>query len=189
MIWVAIAVNEDGYRKVLVVAEGMKEDKASWVNFFQGLKGRGLDGVKLIVGTSAWGCWRPWERRFLAPDTNAIRCISTAMFSLLWPIQSKACAQNAESHLCPREQKGSPRESRAVVAELRAMKLREAADKVEYGVEEILTYCDLSSEHGARIRTNNVIERLNQEIRRRTRVVGAFPDGNSALRPVPGCAM
>ncbi len=49
-ILVAIAVNEDGYREVLGAAEGMKEDKASWINFFQWLRGRGLDGVKLIVG-------------------------------------------------------------------------------------------------------------------------------------------
>ena len=49
-ILVAIAVNEDGYREVLGAAEGMKEDKASWVSFFQWLRGRGLDGVKLVVG-------------------------------------------------------------------------------------------------------------------------------------------
>ena len=53
--------------------------------------------------------------------------------------------------------------------------------KVEDSVEETLTYCDFPSEHWTRIRTNNVIERLNREIRRRTRVVGTFPDGNSAL--------
>ena len=68
-----------------------------------------------------------------------------------------------------------------MVAELRAMKLKEAAKKVEDGIEETLTYCDFPSEHWTRIRTNNVIERLNREIRRRTRVVGTFPDGNSAL--------
>ena len=71
--------------------------------------------------------------------------------------------------------------AKAVVAELRAMKLKEAAKKVEDGIEETLTYCDFPSEHWTRIRTNNVIERLNREIRRRTRVVGTFPDGNSAL--------
>ena len=56
-----------------------------------------------------------------------------------------------------------------------------AAKKVEDGIEETLSYCDFPSEHWTRIRTNNVIERLNREIRRRTRVVGTFPDGNSAL--------
>ena len=67
------------------------------------------------------------------------------------------------------------------MAELRAMKLKEAAKKIEDSVKETLTYCDFPSEHWTRIRTNNVIERLNREIRRRTRVVGRFPDGNSAL--------
>ena len=61
------------------------------------------------------------------------------------------------------------------------MKLKEAARKLEDGIEETLTYCDFPSEHWTRIRTNNVIERLNREIRRRTRVVGSFPDGNSAF--------
>ena len=126
-ILVAIAVNVDGFREVLGAAEGMKEDKASWGSFFQWLRGRGLDGVKLIVGDKCMGMLE------------------------------------------------------AVGAESRAMKLKEAAKKVEDGIEETLTYCDFPSEHWTRIRTNNVIERLNREIRRRTRVVGTFPDGNSAL--------
>lgn len=68
-----------------------------------------------------------------------------------------------------------------MVEELRSMKLKEAAKKVENGIEETLIYCDFPSEHWACIRTNNVIERLSREIRRRTRVVGSFPDSNSAL--------
>ena len=64
---------------------------------------------------------------------------------------------------------------------LHVPRLKGAAKKVEDGIEETLTYCDFPSEHWTRIRTNNVIERLNREIRRRTRVVGTFPDGNSAL--------
>ena len=77
--------------------------------------------------------------------------------------------------------KASREKAKAVVAELRAMKLKEAAEKVEDSIEETLSYCDFPGEHWTRIRTNNVIERLNREIRRRTRVVGMFPDGNSAL--------
>ena len=57
----------------------------------------------------------------------------------------------------------------------------EAAKKVEGSVDETLNYFVFPSEHWSRIRTNSVIERLNREICRRTRVVGTFPDGNSVL--------
>ena len=77
--------------------------------------------------------------------------------------------------------KASREKAAAVASELKAMKLPEAAKKVEVGIEETLTYCDFPYEHRTKIRTNNVIERMNREIRRRTRVVGALPDGNSAL--------
>ena len=71
--------------------------------------------------------------------------------------------------------------AKAVAAGLRAMKWKEAAKKVADGIEETLTYCDHPSEHWTYIRTSNAIERLNREFRRRTRVVGTFPDGNSVL--------
>ena len=80
------------------------------------------------------------------------------------------------------ESKEASREkARAVALALREMKLAEAAKKVEDSIDETLTYADFPFEHWTRIRTNNIIERLNREIRRRTRVVGTFPDGNSAL--------
>ena len=68
-----------------------------------------------------------------------------------------------------------------VVAKLREMKLREAADKFKNGIAETLTYMDFPSTHWTKLRTTNVLERLNREIRRRTKVVGTFPDGHSAL--------
>ena len=61
------------------------------------------------------------------------------------------------------------------------MKLKEAAKKVSESIDETLTYYDFPSEHWMKIRTNNTIEHLNREIRRRTRVVGTFPDRNTAL--------
>lgn len=61
------------------------------------------------------------------------------------------------------------------------MKLLSATKKVEDSVGETLTYMDFPTEHWGRIRTNNLTERVNREIRRRTRAIGAFPDGNSAL--------
>ena len=64
---------------------------------------------------------------------------------------------------------------------MEALRLKEAAKVVREGYAETLTYTRFPMEHWKRIRTNNAIERLNREIRRRTRVVGTFPDGKSAL--------
>ncbi len=71
-VLVAIAVNEEGYREVLGAAEGMKEDKASWVSFFQWLCGRGLDGVKLIVGDKCMGMLEAVGEVF--PEAKYQRC-------------------------------------------------------------------------------------------------------------------
>lgn len=69
----------------------------------------------------------------------------------------------------------------AVAAKLRDMKLKEAAKNIEDGINETLTYMDFPDAYWNKLRSNNVIERLNREIRCRTRVVGTFPDGDSAL--------
>ena len=181
-ILVAIAVNEDGYREVLGAAEGMKEDKASWVNFFQWLKGRGLDGVKLIVGDKCLGMLEAVGEVF--PDAKYQRCtvhFYRNVFSVVPRSKVKLVAKMLKAIHAQESKKAAREKAKAVVAQLREMKLKEAAKKVEDSVEETLTYCDFPYEHWTRIRTNNVIERLNREIRRRTRVVGTFPDGNSAL--------
>jgi len=71
--------------------------------------------------------------------------------------------------------------ARQVVAKLRDQRLTKAAELIETSVHETLTYYSFPEEHWRRIRTNNPLERILREIRRRTRVVGAFPDGQSAL--------
>lgn len=76
--------------------------------------------------------------------------------------------------------KAAQEKARAAVKELHVIKLKEAARKVEGGIEETLSLCDFPSEHWARIRTNNVIKQLNREIRSRTRVVGSSLDDNFA---------
>ncbi len=181
-ILVAIAVNEDGYREVLGAAEGMKEDKASWVNFFQWLKSRGLDGVKLIVGDKCLGMLEAVGEVF--PEAKYQRCIVhfyRNIFSAVPKSKVKLVAKMLKAIHAQESKKASREKTKAVVSELLAMKLKEAAKKLEDGIEETLTYTGFPSEHWTRIRTNNVIERLNREIKRRTRVVGCFPDGNSAL--------
>ena len=181
-VLVAIAVNEDGYREVLGAAEGMKEDKTSWVNFFKWLKSRGLDGVKLIVGDKCLGMLEAVGEVF--PDAKYQRCVVhfyRNIFSVVPKSKVKYVAKMLKAIHAQESKRAAREKAKLVVEELRQMKLEKAAKKVEESIDETLTYCEFPSEHWTRIRTNNVIERLNREIRRRTRVVGCFPDGNSAL--------
>ena len=181
-VLVAIAVNEDGYREVLGAAEGMKEDKASWLSFFQWLKGRGLDGVRLIVGDKCLGMLEAAGEVY--PEAKYQRCtvhFYRNVFSTVPRTKMKTVAQMLKAIHAQESKKAAQGKAKAVANELRAMKLKEAAKKVDDSIEETLTYYDFPSEHWLKIRTNNAIERLNREIRRRTRVVGTFPDGNSAL--------
>jgi putative transposase len=71
--------------------------------------------------------------------------------------------------------------AKAVASKLEKMKLRAAAEKIREGIEETLTYYAFPDKHHRQIRTNNPLERIMREIRRRSRVVGCFPDGQSAL--------
>ena len=178
----AIAVNEDGYREVIGAAEGMKEDKASWIGFFQWLKDRGLDGVKLIVGDKCLGMLEAVYEVF--PDAKYQRCIVhfyRNVFSVVPRSKMKTVAKMLGAIHAQESKAVSRDKAKSVVAALHDMKLGATAKKAEADIEEILTYADFPSEHWTRIRTNNVIECLNREIRRRTRVVGTFPDGSSAL--------
>lgn len=80
------------------------------------------------------------------------------------------------------EDRAAAREKAAPVAtKLDAMRLSQAAEIVRAGADETLSYMAFPREHWVRLRTNNMLERIMREIRRRTRVVGAFPDGRSAL--------
>ena len=140
-ILVAIAVNEDGYREILGAAEGMKEDKASWINFFQWLRERGLDGVKLVVGDKCLGMLEAVGEVF--PNAKYQRCtvhFYRNVFSVVPRSKSKPVAQMLKAIHAQESKKAAREKARAVVAELREMKLKEAAQKVEDGIEETLTY-------------------------------------------------
>ena len=103
-VLVAIAVNEDGFREVLGAAEGMKEDKASWVSFFQWLRGRGLDGVELIVGDKCMGMLEAVGEVF--PDAKYQRCtvhFYRNVFSVV-PKKGQDRSEDAQGDPCTGEQ-------------------------------------------------------------------------------------
>jgi len=181
-ILVAIGVTDDGYREILGAAEGLKEDLESWKEFFVWLKSRGLDGVKLIIGDKALGMVEAIGQVF--PNAKYQRCIAhfyRNVFTVVPRQKVKDVAKMLKA-IHAQEDKTAAREKAAAVAvKLRGMKLSKAASKIENYIEETLTYMSFPEQHWSRIRTNNTLERLNREIKRRTKVVGTFPDGQSAL--------
>lgn len=181
-VLVAIGVNDDGYREIIGAAEGMKEDLESWKSFLTWMKSRGLQGTKMFIGDRCLGMLEAINEVF--PDAKYQRCtvhFYRNIFSVVPSKKRKIVAHMLKAIHAQEDQESASEKAGSVINKLKEMKLSEAAKKVEQGIAETLTYMKFPSEHWLKIRTTNVLERLNREIRRRTRVVGTFPDGNSAL--------
>src|SRR5271155_3495546 len=179
---VAIGVNRDGYREILGVCEGMKEDTEGWRQFLRQLKQRGLTGVQLAVSDKCLGLVEALGEVF--PAAQWQRCVVhfyRNVFSVTPKGRAKDVAAMLKAIHAQEDRPAAHAKADQVVEKLQAMKLRQAADIVRGGIGETLTYMSFPREHWARIRTNNVLERIMREIRRRTRVVGNFPDGNAAM--------
>ena len=181
-VLVAVGVNSAGYREILGAAEGAKEDKESWTQFLRHLKQRGLKGVKLVISDKCLGLVDSLGEFF--PKADWQRCVvhfyrnvmSHTPYDKLRPVVAMLKAIHAQEDKAEARKK-----AKSVVEKLRAMKLGKAADIVESGIEETITYMSYPQTHWRKIRTNNPLERIMREIKRRTKVVGVFPDGNSAL--------
>lgn len=181
-VLVAIGVSRDGCREILCAAEGMKEVRKSWHSFFVWLKERGLTGVRLIIGDKNLSMLETIPEVF--PDAKYQRCtvhFYRNIFSVTPCNKMKTVALMLKAILAQESKEAARKKTVQVAEKLRAMKLTQAAKKVADGIEETLTYMDFPTQHWSWIRTNNAIERLNREIKRRTKAIGAFPDGQSAL--------
>jgi putative transposase len=181
-VLVAIGVRSDGYREILGVVEGVKEDTESWRNFLRHLKQRGLQGVRLLISDKCLGLVEAVGEFY--PEANWQRCM-VHWYRNVMSVVPKGKAREVMAMLkaihAQEDQQAAGDKAHTIAEKLAAMRLSQAATIVREGVEETLSYMSFPREHWIRIRTNNVLERIMREIRRRTRVVGNFPDGKSAV--------
>jgi len=181
-VLVAFGVNQEGYREVLGVAEGAKEDKASWSAFLRYLKERGLKGVELFISDKCLGLVESIGEFY--PKASWQRCVVhfyRNVFTMVPKGKVKEVAAMLKAIHAQEDKKEALRKAALVVKKLQSIRLGRAAEIVRDGISETVSYYSFPREHWRRIRTNNPLERIMKEIRRRTRVVGSFPDGNSAL--------
>lgn len=181
-VLVAIGVSVSGHREILGVAEGAKEDKAGWSGFLRHLKERGLQGVQLITSDACIGLVESVGDFY--PEAKWQRCtvhFYRNIFSVVPRSKMKEVTIMLKAIHASEDLQAAHEKAASVEAKLRKMRLHQAAVKLKEGIGETLSYYRFPSSHWRRIRTNNPLERIMREIRRRTNVVGAFPDGNSAL--------
>lgn len=180
-VLVAIGVNSEGFREVIGVEEGYRESEDSWREFFLSLRSRGLRGVRMLTGDRCAGMLGALAEVF--PGALYQRCTVHFYRNVLAKVpkrrRSQVAAQLKAIH-AQEDMAACARKAREVVESLRTSRLADAAAVAEEGFMETLTYARFPMEHWRRIRTNNGIERLNREIKRRTKAVASFPDGKAA---------
>ena len=183
-VLVAIGVSTEGRREAIAVDEGMREDAASRERFFRSVIERGLRGVGLVVGDRCAGLVSTVNS--MLPNARYQRCMVHFMRNVLskTPPSHREWASAALKAIFAQENRESAMAKAGTVAgEMEERKLKSAANRLREGVGGTATYLatGFPANHRIKLRTDNMIERLNKEIRRRTRVVGGFPDSNSAL--------
>jgi transposase-like protein len=188
-VLIAVGIDGDGRRQVLAVELANRESRSSWKDFLLGLKERGLHGVEFVVADDHAGL-RAALREVL-PGAFVQRCYVHFLRNALDHLPRKAdddCLQElrwiydrrelaeAKADLAAWLRKWSPRYDRLTVW-------------VEENVEETFTYYRLPRQHHKHMKSTNMLERLNEEIKRRTGVVRIFPNAESCLRLVRALAV
>jgi putative transposase len=181
---IAIGVRESGEREILGIDVGASEEAAFWTDFLRALTARGLKGVRLVISDAhqgleeairvvisgaAWQrCRVHFMRNVLAHVPRADKSIVAAAIRTIFAQPDQAAAQQQLAEV------------------VKAMEDRwpKAAHVLQAGETEVLTYMGFPAEHWTRIYSTNPLERLNREVKRRTDVVGIFPDLDAVLRLV-----
>jgi putative transposase len=189
-VLVAIGIDPQGKRSVLGVGVSLSEAEVHWREFLASLQGRGLHGVRAVVSDDHAGLREarkarltgvPWQRCQFHLMKNALAFVPRPS------MRAEVTASIRAAFDAP-DRPEAQRQLDLAVKKYRA-KAPRLAEWLEANVPEGLTVFSLPAGHRRRLRTSNMLERLNEEIKRRTRVAGLFPNEASALRLVSAVLM
>jgi transposase-like protein len=183
---VATAVNAAGRREIIGLELGSSETGSSWTGFLRGLVARGLHGVQLVTSDAHGGLHgalssvldgAQWQRCRTHFTRNLLDRVPTPMQDL-----AGSLVRSIFNHQLPADQVRQAHTR--VVDQLHALGLHDAADMLDDAAEDVLAFTNFPQAAWRRIWSNNPQERLNREIRRRTDVVGIFPNRDAVIRLV-----
>jgi len=174
---VVMGIRDDGYREILGARIADGEDELFWSGLFQDLADRGLSGVKLVISDGHKGIQKAVEKSFLGASWQM--CHVHLVRAVLRNVAKKYHKEIADKIKIVLEDETKMQE---LIQELEDRGYSKAADTLEHFRFSLWNYRSFSREHWRRIRTTNGLERINKELKRRTRVVGAFPSDKSFMR-------
>ena len=188
-VLIAVGVDWDGRRQILAVEMANRESRSSWKDFLLGLRRRGLHGVEFVVADDHAGL-RASVREVLA-EAAFQRCYVHFLRNALDHLPRKAdddCLQELRWLYDRRSIDEARRDLSAWIAKWGA-RYPKLVTWVEENIEETLTFYRLPLQHHKHLKSTNMLERLNEEIKRRTHVVRIFPNTEACLRLVRALAV
>ena len=188
-VMVAIGINWDGRRSILAVELANRESTTSWRDFLVGMKERGLRGVGFVVTDDHAGLKKAITE--LLPEAIWQRCYVHFLRNALDYLPRKAdddCLQELRWIYDRRDLDEARRDLGAWLQKWQ-QKYPKLCNWVEENIEQTLSFYKLPRPHHKHLKSTNMLERLNEEIKRRTLVVRIFPDANSCLRLIRALAV
>ena len=178
----AIGARDTGEREILGFSVGVSEEEASWQEFLRALVRRGLKGVQLVISDAHEGLKAAISK--VLSGATWQRCRVHFMRNLLAhvPQGDKAMVAAAARTIFAQPNHQAARQQLAEVVQAMHTRWPKAAELLASAEDEVLAYMDFPQDHWTRIYSTNILERLIREIRRRTNVVGVFPDDPSVVR-------
>jgi putative transposase len=184
------AVRDDGLREILGVEVADTESEATYRELFRSLKRRGLSGVELVVSDDHEGLKAAIARHFQGASHQ--RCqvhYARNLLGMVGATRRKELAADLRGIFAAPDRRSALGLASSVTEKWRQKGYPKVAEHIEEHIEECLTCLAFPESHRRRIRTTNGQERLNQEIKRRTRVVRIFPNRRACLRLVTALAV